>query len=185
MVITPEGAFFSEVFYWHILYKVLVYISIPSEEWPNLHGTLKWFSGSPYNQCVDVVDWTDWYCSVLQIPGSLFNMHLFQNLRWEIYAVNLRVHAKMNDLFNFSLVGAKSRTHLGQSLHKNVVNWIMIMTFTSIRILQILHVRVVPKVQRYLLDIYYFVHILEQVRFSSTRYACIQLWHLCCWDCQG
>ena len=58
-------------------------------------------------------------------------------------------------------------------------------TFTSIRILQVLHVRVVPKVQRYLLDIYYFVHILEQVRFSSARYACIQLWYLCCWDCQG
>ena len=58
-------------------------------------------------------------------------------------------------------------------------------TFTSIRILQVLHVRVFPKVQCYLLDVYYFVHILEQVCFSSTRYGCIQLWHLCCWDCQG
>lgn len=58
-------------------------------------------------------------------------------------------------------------------------------TFTSIRILQVLHVRVVPKAQPYLLEIYYFVRILEQVCFSSTRYGCIQLWHLCCWDCQG
>ena len=52
-------------------------------------------------------------------------------------------------------------------------------TFTSMRILQVLHVRVVPKVQHYLLDIYYFVHILKQVCFGSTRYGCIQLWHLC------